>query len=107
MYMSGSNNRLQLQQFFEEDIKLKTLENAEDISQQYSYAFLGFEEWTTKNDSYIDLTKYYETHEKSNNDLFNRWIQLMRMQSYLTNELISPLSTAIRITVPDPIVDEV
>ena len=42
MYMPGSNNRLQLHQFFEEDIKLQTLENAEDISQHDSYTYFGF-----------------------------------------------------------------
>ena len=107
MYMPGSNNRLQLHQFFEEDIKLKTLENAEDISQHDSYTYFGFIEWTTKNDSYIELIEYYGIHEKSNNDLFKRWIQLMRIQSDFTNELVTPPSTAIRMTAPDPIVDEV
>ena len=40
--MSSSNNRLQLHQFFEEDIKLETLEIAEDISQHDSYTYFDF-----------------------------------------------------------------
>ena len=44
MYMPCSKNRLQLYQFFEEDIKLKTLINAADISQHDSYINLGLKE---------------------------------------------------------------
>ena len=104
-YEPGVDDQMVLRKFWNEDLQIKAIENAEAICQEDEESLYGIFDGIWQNRNYGALLEHYDIHESSNNDLHLIWIEIMTQWCNLNNKNVLRYPVSIGRHAPDPLWD--
>ena len=104
-YEPGVDDQMVLRKFWNEDLQIKAIENAEAICQEGEESLYRIFDGIWQNRNYGTLLEHYEIHESSNNDLHLIWMEIMTQWCNLNNKNVLRYPVSIGRHAPDPLWD--